>query len=212
MTPASSTLVRDLPPTAGSATGRRTPPRRERRQPAAAPQAGARARAAGRSASRPAGRAGLLPFAVLVLVLLAAGLVAMLLLNTALAQGAFRLAALQKTSATLSDQQQQLQALLAREQSTDVLAAKAERLGMQDTCSPHFLVLSTGRTYGEACSASLAPAQPATGAPAASPAPSAASSPRSASPASSARTTSTGSASSAATTTTTTTTKASGSR
>ncbi|RKS74106.1 hypothetical protein CLV35_2607 [Motilibacter peucedani] len=115
----------------------------------------------------------LAPFVLLVVGLLAAGLVAMLLLNTVLAQGAFRQARLQSLSATLADEQQRLAASLAQEESPEVLAAKAHRLGLVDSCGPLFLSLRSGRTPGktdqEDCpGASGAPAAKAAGAAASS--------------------------------------------
>ena len=202
----------------GAAEGGQDQPRRALAKSAAGRSAlgtaGQGQSALGRPRSRRAGEHQqhhpLLPFAVLMLVLLAAGLVAMLLLNTALAQGAFAMAKLQRTSASLSDLQQQLDATEARQESTEVLAARAKRLGMQDTCSPHFIDLANGRAYGEPCPASDAPGS---GAPAAASAPAKASSTATpTTPATTSTTTTTTTATTTAKTTTPTTTKAPGSR
>lgn len=110
----------------------------------------------------------LAPFVLLMLALLAGGLVAMLLLNTVLAQGAFREAELERTSAKLFDEEQRLSALNAREASAQSLAKKATALGMVDSCGgPKFISVKTGETFGEQC---------VPGAPAKKPTPGAASS------------------------------------
>ena len=51
-----------------------------------------------------AGRRSVIPFAILVLFLLAVGLVILLLLNTALDRGAFEIQAAQKRQSQLTDQ------------------------------------------------------------------------------------------------------------
>jgi outer membrane biosynthesis protein TonB len=103
------------------------------------PAAVSRARGAILSLVPPPGRARRAPFVVLVLVLLASGLVGLLLLNTASAQDAFRLHALQSEQATLEQQRQ------AYARSDDGLsdparlAARARALGLVPGGTPVFL-------------------------------------------------------------------------
>ena len=105
-------------------------PARQRRPVAARP-----ARRRGGS-GRSSGRG---PFAALVALLLSAGLVALLLLNTALNQGTFTLTQLQKQTTRLTDQQQGLQQQIAAWSAPDELAARARQLGMVPGGVPAFL-------------------------------------------------------------------------
>ena len=90
----------------------------------------------GRSKGRSSGRG---PFAALVALLLAGGLVALLLLNTALNQGSFELTQLQQQTTRLTDQQQGLQQQIAAWSAPDDLAARARQLGMVPGGVPAFL-------------------------------------------------------------------------
>jgi hypothetical protein len=89
---------------------------------------------------RPVGRrtttAPQAPFAVLVVGLLGGALVGLLLLNTALAQQAFTRSELQRENQRLDERKQALQQDIAREDTPQVLHAKARRLGMRDTNGP----------------------------------------------------------------------------
>jgi hypothetical protein len=122
------------------------------------------ARPAARSAARPATtRSGYLrlvaarrshaakaPFVAAVVVILAAGLLGLLLLNTVLAQDAFRLHALQLQSHVLADQEQSLQRDVERLQSPQSLASRAGALGMVPGGPRAFLRLSDGKVLGVA--------------------------------------------------------------
>lgn len=88
------------------------------------------------------------PFVLLVVCLLGGGLVALLLLNTVLAQGAFTQARLSKESAGLADRQQLINALVAKEQSPESLAKKAQALGMVNACGPTFISLKSSKVLG----------------------------------------------------------------
>ena len=90
------------------------------------------------------------PFVVVVVLILAAGLLGLLLLNTVLAQDAFRLHALQKDGRVLADREQALQRQVADLQSPHSLAARATRLGMVAGGPPAFLRLSDGKVLGSA--------------------------------------------------------------
>jgi hypothetical protein len=90
------------------------------------------------------------PFVATVVVILAAGLLGLLLLNTVLAQDAFRLHALQIQGRVLADHEQTLQREVERLQSPQSLAARAGRLDMVPGGPPAFLRLSDGKVLGTA--------------------------------------------------------------
>lgn len=95
-------------------------------------------------------RAARAPFVVLVLTLLGGGLVALLLINTALSQGAFAVQSLQKANASLVEQQQQLSRSLADADQPQALAHRAVALGMVPGGAPAFLHLPDGKVLGVA--------------------------------------------------------------
>jgi len=96
-------------------------------------------------------------FGIICATLLAAGLIGLLLLNTALAQGSFTLHDLSVTSAQLTDTQDALTQSLQRSQSPANLAASAARMGMVPAQSAAFLRLSDGRVIGVAKPAKAPP-------------------------------------------------------
>ena len=89
-------------------------------------------------------------FAVLCIVVLAAGLVALLMMNTTLASGIYQLKDLQGQSGTLTDQQEQLTQAVDDLRSPRNLAAKAQQLGMVPAKSMAFIRLSDGSVIGVA--------------------------------------------------------------
>lgn len=97
---------------------------------------------------RPAGRAPRLPFVALVVALLTAGLVGLLLLNTGLESGAYRVSALRSQESALQLQQQALLLKVAALQEPQAVAEKAQRLGMVANVSPAFISLETGKILG----------------------------------------------------------------
>lgn len=107
------------------------------------------------------GRAG---FVLGASALLAGGLITLLMLNTALAQGSFRLHDLRSTSRQLADQSQALNEDIAWQATPQRLATKATALGMVPSDSVAFLRLSDGRLLGVAQPAP-APARPTVAAP-----------------------------------------------
>jgi hypothetical protein len=147
-------------------------------------------------------RAARTPFVLLVLALLGGGLVSLLLINTALSQGAFAVQSLQKANASLTEQQQQLGQSLADAGQPNALASRAVALGMVPGGAPAFLHLPDGKVLGIAKVAvalpSPTPSPSAT--PSASPSASASASP-SASPSAASSAASTSAAPSSATTT-----------
>lgn len=108
------------------------------------------------------------PFMAVVVGILAVGLLGLLLLNTVLAQDAFRLHALQVQSRVLADQEQGLQREVELLQAPQSLAARATALGMVPGGPPAFLRLSDGKVLGAAVpGAAPAPVPPAVTTPAA---------------------------------------------
>lgn len=91
-----------------------------------------------------------LPFVLLCAGVLAAGLICVLLLNTALAKGSYEAHALEDGSAQLEERQQQLAAVLATRQGPQGLAARAQELGMVRPDSVRWLDLTTGTVSGTA--------------------------------------------------------------
>jgi hypothetical protein len=96
-------------------------------------------------------------FGVICATLLATGLIALLLLNTALAQGSFTLHNLKATSGQLTDTEEQLNQSLDASKSPANLAAKAASMGMVPAQSAAFLRLSDGRVIGVAQPAAPVP-------------------------------------------------------
>lgn len=111
------------------------------------------------------------PFVAVVLVLLAAGLVGQLLLNTSLQRGSFELYELQSAQSDLADEQQRLEQELAWRESPAALAARARLLGMVASGTPVFLHLADGSVSGTPTPAPAPPAPPASPEPAPAPAP-----------------------------------------
>ncbi|HEY3535061.1 MAG TPA: hypothetical protein VGK60_05800 [Pedococcus sp.] len=89
-------------------------------------------------------------FAALCMVLLVGGLVGLLLLNTAMAEGSFALDRLQKTSGELADTQEALNQAIDAQQAPANLAGRAAKLGMVPADSAAFLRLSDGKVLGVA--------------------------------------------------------------
>ena len=96
-------------------------------------------------------------FGIICATLLAAGLIGLLLLNTALAQGSFTLHDLRATSDRLTDTENALTQSLQSSQSPANLAASAARMGMVPAQSVAFLRLSDGRVIGVAKPAKAPP-------------------------------------------------------
>lgn len=98
-------------------------------------------RAARLSRLMPAGpsNAARTPFVLLVVLLLGGGLITLLLLNSALNEGSFRLSELKKRTTDLTDEQQALQRDVDSSAEPDALARRARELGMVPGGSPVFL-------------------------------------------------------------------------
>ncbi len=87
---------------------------------------------------------GRTPFAVLVVVLLAAGLLGLLALNTALNEGSFELSRLQKQTTVATDEKQGLQHQIDQSSAPDALARRAAELGMVPAGGMAFLDVPNG--------------------------------------------------------------------
>ncbi|MFF8552194.1 septum formation initiator family protein [Streptomyces sp. NPDC015501] len=122
------------------------------------------------------------PFVLLVVLLLGGGLITLLLLNSALNEGSFRLSELKRNTTELTDEQQALQRDVDSRSQPDALERRARELGMVPGGSPAFLN-PDGTVRGKPARATAPPPSPtpspsasadATAAPDAAPAPSAA--------------------------------------
>ncbi|MFD0371830.1 septum formation initiator family protein [Streptomyces sp. NPDC059071] len=120
------------------------------------------------------------PFVLLVVLLLGGGLISLLLLNSALNQGSFKLSELKKETTELTDEEQALQRDVDDSAAPDALERRARELGMVPGGTPAFLD-PDGRVRGEPSVAvspkpsprptpSAGATAPAAGAPAAGPA------------------------------------------
>ncbi|KOV71186.1 membrane protein [Streptomyces sp. MMG1121] len=100
-----------------------------------------RGRAARLAQLFPAGRAraARTPFVLLVVLLLGGGLIGLLVLNSALSEGSFKLADLQKQTKSLTDEEQSLQRAIDTYSSPDALQRRAHELGMVPGGDPAFL-------------------------------------------------------------------------
>ncbi|MDV3223024.1 hypothetical protein [Intrasporangium sp.] len=89
-------------------------------------------------------------FASICVVLLVTGLVALLLLNTALAQGSLELGRLQRESAVLAETAGNLQEEIDRASASGALAKKASQLGMVRSNERGHIDLKSGKVTGTA--------------------------------------------------------------
>ncbi|KUO22990.1 septum formation initiator family protein [Streptomyces dysideae] len=85
------------------------------------------------------GQAARTPFVLLVVLLLGGGLIGLLVLNSALSEGAFKLDDLQKETKSLTDEEQSLQRDVDAYSAPDALQRRARELGMVPGGDPAFL-------------------------------------------------------------------------
>ncbi|MFJ8196058.1 septum formation initiator family protein [Streptomyces sp. NPDC096152] len=85
------------------------------------------------------GQAARTPFVLLVVLLLGGGLIGLLVLNSALSEGAFQLDDLQKDTKNLTDEEQALQRDIDSYSAPDALQRRARELGMVPGGDPAFL-------------------------------------------------------------------------
>jgi hypothetical protein len=123
-----------------------------------APRPAPRKRAELREVPAPAPAvAGNLVFALVVTGVLVLGAMLLLVLNTALAQGAFEMSELTKTKRDLAVREQTLLQQVARAEAPESLQARAEKLGMVPVAAPVFLRLADGKVLGVPRAAKAAP-------------------------------------------------------
>lgn len=132
------------PEEAGGARVRRSPPARPR-QRTRHPGVAARPAPVAPPAPVALPRA---PFLILVLVLVVAGVLGVLVLNTKINESSFRLDDLKAQQGALDLQEQQLERDLAEAQSPGNLRAAANRLGLVPAGAPAFITLPDGRVVG----------------------------------------------------------------
>jgi hypothetical protein len=89
-----------------------------------------------------------LPFALLVIGLVAAGLVGLLIVNTSMQSGAFEVGRLQQQNQLLSEQQGDLQRQVQQLSSPVAVTNRAAALGMVADPNPGFLRLSDSKVLG----------------------------------------------------------------
>ncbi|MFF8019899.1 septum formation initiator family protein [Streptomyces sp. NPDC007896] len=85
------------------------------------------------------GQAARTPFVLLVVLLLGGGLIGLLVLNSALSEGSFRLDDLQRDTKSLTDEEQALQRDVDTYSAPDALQRRAHELGMVPGGDPAFL-------------------------------------------------------------------------
>ena len=88
------------------------------------------------------------PFAILVFLILGAGVVGLLMFNTQMQQDSFYATKLQQQADRLTAEQQSLQLELDTQRDPQHLAARASALGMVQSATPSFVDLATGRIVG----------------------------------------------------------------
>jgi hypothetical protein len=118
-------------------------------------------RSSGRSTLRvvrpPSPEGGRTLFAACCLALLVGGLLVLLMVNTSLGQGSFKLHELQGATGELTDQQQALRQDVDLRASPERLAQRARALGMVPSGTPAFLRLADGKIFGAARPAKARP-------------------------------------------------------
>ena len=83
-------------------------------------------------------------FGIFLGAIFTAGLLALLVINTALAQDAFILKDLKQQAQVLTDQREAILREVARKSSPDQLSQSAAQLGMVTSTNPRFLDMSAG--------------------------------------------------------------------
>ncbi len=125
----------------------------------AAPLKGRAARLARLMPSTGPSTAARTPFVLLVVLLLGGGLITLLLLNSALNEGSFRLSELKRETTELTDEQQALQRDVDGRSQPDALERRARELGMVPGGSPAFLN-PDGTVRGKPSKATAPPPSP----------------------------------------------------
>ena len=87
-------------------------------------------------------------FVALILVLVVAGVLGVVVVNTKINENAFRLERLQQQQARLDLEKQQLDKQIADAEAPGNLTAEAKRLGLVDAGEPGYIRLPDGKTIG----------------------------------------------------------------
>ena len=95
-----------------------------------------------------------MPFMILVALVLLGGVVGLLLFNTSMQQASFTATDLEQQAAELHASEQSLQMELDRLRDPQLVATKAEHLGMVPLINPAFIRLSDGKVLGNPVPAS----------------------------------------------------------
>jgi hypothetical protein len=111
-------------------------------------------------------------FALAAVAVMSIGLLALLVLNTALAKGSFRAHELRIQKADLAQREQLLRTQIENASSPVTLSKRAKDLGMVDSVTPVFIRLADGKVLGVPYAAGT-PLDPVTGQPATEQAPTA---------------------------------------
>lgn len=88
------------------------------------------------------------PFVILVIMVVVAGVMGILVLNTKINQNAFQLSALRDEQNRLDLRQQQLEQQISEHESPGSLTAAALKLGLVDPGAPAFIRLPDGKIIG----------------------------------------------------------------
>ena len=83
-------------------------------------------------------------FAIFIATIFTAGLLTLLVVNTALAKDAFLLKQLKQEAQSLTDQREAILRQVAQKSSPEKLAEQASKLGMIASSNPKFLDMSAG--------------------------------------------------------------------
>lgn len=89
-----------------------------------------------------------LPFALMLLAVLALGMGLLVIVNTQIQTRASELAALEHQASQLTNQKAQLQTEVNQKRSASSLQVQAHRLGMRPNPKPAFIVLASGQILG----------------------------------------------------------------
>jgi hypothetical protein len=137
----------DLRPDEVRPDRRRRPITRRPARPAddaSRPRPAVRAARQARDGAPPASRT---PFILLVIAMLGCGLVCLLVINTTLAAGSFRISNLQQENTQAAQRVRELQQQVSTDQSASSIQQRALRLGMRLQPTLNFIDLRTGRRY-----------------------------------------------------------------
>ena len=106
-------------------------------------------------------RAARVPFVSLVTLLLLGGVVGLLLFNTSMQQSSFTATSLEQRATLLSAREESLGMQLENLRDPQVVARKAQQLGMRVPAAPLFLDLADGSVEGDPAGARIVSPRPA---------------------------------------------------